>query len=320
MSTRQIISLVIPVYCEEQVVDETYRRLKEVLNSIADVEHELIFVDDGSTDSTLEKLKALSQQDSKVKIISFSRNFGHQIAITAGMDHARGDAVIVIDADLQDPPEVISQMLDLWRQGYQVVHGKRARRKGESLFKLATASVFYRLLARLTDIKIPLDSGDFKLMDRKVIDVLKRLREKHRFVRGLVAWTGFKQVELPYERDKRFAGQTKYPLRKMLKFALDGITAFSIKPLKVALNLGFFSVFVGLLLTVYVVVQRLVHPDTTVPGWASLLIVMIFFGGIQLITLGVVGEYIGRIYDESRDRPLYIVGEEINFDSTDSES
>ena len=195
-----------------------------------------------------------------------------------------------------------------------MVHARRRQRKGESVFKRITASVFYRILDWLTDIKIPLDSGDFKLMDRKVIEVLRSIKEKHRFVRGLVAWAGYSQTELEYEREERFAGETKYPLGKMLKFALDGITSFSIKPLKVALNLGFLSIIVGLVLTVYVFVSKIVYPETTVSGWASLLIALIFFGGVQLLTIGVIGEYIGRIYDESRDRPLYIVAEEVNFE------
>jgi len=307
------ISVVVPAYCEELVVEASYRRIKAALEALVDYEHEIIFVDDGSSDATLAHLKKLSGADHKLKIISFSRNFGHQIAITAGMNRAGCDAVVTIDADLQDPPELIGEMVSLWEKGYEVVHGRRQRRKGESVFKLVTAAVFYRALDRLTDVKIPLDSGDFKLMDRKVIEVLRNLKEKRRFVRGLVAWAGYRQTELQYEREERFAGETKYPLGKMLKFALDGITSFSIKPLKVALNLGFVSVIVGLVLMAYVLVSKIRYPETTVSGWASILIALIFFGGIQLVTLGVIGEYIGRIYEESRDRPLYVVAEEVNF-------
>ena len=311
------ISVVVPVYCEGQVVQESYRRLKAVLDGLDGYQYELLFVDDGSSDDTLVQLKALSSKDPKLRIVSFSRNFGHQIAITAGMDHAIGDAVVIIDADLQDPPELIPEMIALWEKGNHVVHAVRRSRPGESAFKLATAAVFYRVLDRLTEVKIPLDTGDFKLLDRKVINVLKQVREKHRFVRGLVAWAGYKQAELPYERSERFAGETKYPLKKMVKFALDGITSFSIKPLKLATKLGFVSVLIGLCLTVYVFISKLMYPTQTEHGWASLLIAIVFFGGIQLVTLGLIGEYVGRIYDESRSRPLYIVAEEVNLGSQD---
>ena len=318
VSGMKTISIVVPVYCEQDVLPESYRRIKAVGEGLGEYDYEIIFVNDGSGDNTLGLLREMAAKDERLKVVSFSRNFGHQIAITAGMDRARGDAVVIIDADLQDPPELIPKMIELWQAGAQVVHGRRERRKGESFFKVATASLFYRLLDRLTEIKIPLDTGDFKLIDRKVIDVLKTIKERHRFVRGLVAWTGYEQTELCYQREERFAGETKYPLRRMVSFAVDGLTAFSIKPLKIATKLGLVSVVVGLILTIYVLVSKIMYPETTQAGWASLLIAMIFFGGVQLLTLGVIGEYIGRIYDETRDRPLYVVAEEINTEGQES--
>ncbi len=298
-------SIIIPVYNEELVVRETYSRLKAVMDK-ADGSYELLFVNDGSQDKTIDILKELAVQDRHVKYLDFSRNFGHQIAITAGMDHATGSAIVVIDADLQDPPELILDMIEKWKEGYEIVYAKRTKRKGETFFKKQTAKIFYRLLRASTDIEIPLDTGDFRLLDRKVCDQLKGMKEQSRFVRGLVSWVGFKQTAIEYERDERLAGETKYPLKKMLKFSMDGITSFSYKPLKLASLLGVMLSAASSLAILIVLYQRL-FTDTTIPGWSSLLLTMLFFNGVMLIMLGVIGEYIGRIYDEAKNRPLYIL-------------
>jgi glycosyltransferase involved in cell wall biosynthesis len=298
-------SIVIPVFNEEAVIDQTYQRLKQVMDTTRET-YELLFVNDGSRDNTADILKAYSMWDETVKLINFSRNFGHQIAITAGMDYAAGDAIIVIDADLQDPPELIIPMIGKWKDGYDVVYAKRTQRKGETLFKKLTARLFYRILRASTDIAIPVDTGDFRLIDRKVCDELKRLPEKNRFVRGLVSWVGFKQTAVEYERDERLAGETKYPLKKMLKLCLDGITSFSFKPLKLASYLGGTLTFSGLLyLIVFGYLKLFTRSD--IAAWHILAIIQLLFSGFILIMLGVLGEYIGRIYDETRDRPLYIV-------------
>ncbi len=308
------ITIIVPAYCEEEVIKECYERIKSVMRSLKNHDHELIFVNDGSTDNTLNILKHIAAKDRKLKIINFSRNFGHQLAITAGLDKARGDAAIIIDADLQDPPELIPDMIEKWEHGNNIVHAKRIKRKGERKFKLLTASAFYWLLNHLTIIKIPLNTGDFRLIDKRALQEMRKIKETNRFVRGLVSWIGFRQSTIEYERDERFAGKTKYPFRKMIKFALDGIFSFSDKPLKIALNMGFFSILIGIVMIVYAVFGKLFFPEITVPGWASILIAVVFFGGIQLFTIGVIGEYIGRIYDETKKRPLYIIEDEINFE------
>ncbi len=304
-------SVVVPLFNEEEVLEETYKRLTAVMRQTNE-SYELVFVNDGSRDRTAEIAAELCRQDECVRFIQFSRNFGHQIAISAGMDYAAGQAIIVIDADLQDPPEVILEMIQEWKNGYDVVYGKRLVRKGETFFKKATASMFYRLLRKMTSVEIPVDTGDFRLIDRKVCDVLKGLTEKNRFVRGLVSWAGFRQKSVEYVREERWAGETKYPLRKMIRFALDGITSFSHKPLKVAsylgLSLSFFS-FIYLLIVLY----QKVFTSTTITGWSSILAVNLFFNGIILVILGVMGEYIGRVYDEAKGRPLYIVSETIGI-------
>jgi glycosyltransferase involved in cell wall biosynthesis len=307
MYTRVRYSIIIPVYNEEAVIHETYKRLKRVMDSTGEA-YELLFVNDGSHDQTASILKKYSERDRAVKLIDFSRNFGHQIAITAGMDYASGDAIVVIDADLQDPPELILDMIKKWKEGYDVVYAKRTRRKGETFFKKQTASLFYRLLRASTDIDIPLDTGDFRLIDRKVCDEMKRIPEKNRFVRGLVSWVGFRQTAIEYVRDERLAGETKYPLKKMLKLSTDGITSFSYKPLKIASYAGGLLSFAGFIYMLVVLYLKL-FTDSTVAGWASIIIIQLFFSGIVLIILGVIGEYIGRIYDETKDRPLYIVRE-----------
>ncbi len=305
-------SIIVPIYNEELVVTETYNRLKQVMDTTNEP-YELIFVNDGSRDKSPQMVYEFSQKDAQVKLLNFSRNFGHQPAITAGMDYAEGDAIVVIDADLQDPPEVILQMIEVWKQGYDVVYGKRSSRKGETFFKKITAKVFYRTLANMTTVDIPVDTGDFRLIDRKVCDAMKTLEERNRYVRGLVSWVGFKQTAVTYARDERFAGETKYPLKKMLKFAMDGITAFSYKPLKFATSIGFLFSACSFLFLLKIIYQAL-FTETTVSGWASLITVLLFSQGIVFIMLGIMGEYIGRIFDEIKNRPIYIVSEAIGFD------
>lgn len=311
--SRSLISVVVPMYYEQDVVNECYKRLKKVMQTNK-LNYELIFVNDGSKDNTLSILKQIAQCDSKVKIVSLSRNFGHQIAVTAGINKAKGDAIVVIDADLQDPPELIPNMIELWQEGYDVVYAKRKRRKGESKFKLLTAKMFYRILDKMTDINIPLDTGDFRLMDRRVANVFNDMKENNRFVRGMVSWIGFKQIPIEYERDERFAGETKYPLKKMIKFASDGIISFSAKPLKLVGMLGAFCVLASLAVFIYVIIVKLFMKSSTIVGWASIMTVVTFLGGVQLLSVSVLGEYIGRIYDESKKRPLYVVEEEINME------
>jgi dolichol-phosphate mannosyltransferase len=293
------------MFNEEAVIEETYKRLKEVMDQTGEA-YELLFVNDGSRDRTAEIVSRLCLQDPQVRMIDFSRNFGHQIAITAGMDYAAGQAIVVIDADLQDPPLVILQMIAKWKEGYDVVYGKRLKRKGETFFKKVTAKFFYRLLRSLTNVDIPVDTGDFRLIDRKVADVFRGLKEKNRFVRGLVSWVGFRQASVEYVREERWAGETKYPLKKMVRFAMDGITSFSYKPLRLATYLGFALSGLSFIYLLIVFYQAL-FTDTTQIGWASTVAINLFFNGVMLILLGIIGEYIGRIYDESKDRPLYII-------------
>lgn len=300
-------SIIVPMYNEEAVIEETYKRLKEVMDTTRE-SYELLFVNDGSRDRTVEIISRLCDSDSNVRLLDFSRNFGHQIAITAGMDYAAGRAIVVIDADLQDPPSIILEMIAKWKEGYDVVYGKRSKRKGETVFKKATAKFFYRLLRSMTNVEIPVDTGDFRLIDRKVADVLRGLKEKNRFVRGLVSWVGFRQTSVEYVREERWAGETKYPLKKMIRFAMDGITSFSYKPLKLATYLGFFLSGLSFIYLLVVLYQALFTESTTA-GWASTVAINLFFNGIVLILLGIIGEYIGRIYDESKDRPLYIIQE-----------
>jgi polyisoprenyl-phosphate glycosyltransferase len=300
-------SIVAPIYNEKENLPELYRRVKEVMNSTGEP-WELVLVDDGSTDGSTEIIRALASKDKCVRPVIFARNFGHQIAITAGWDYARGDAVVIIDADLQDPPEVILEMAKKWKEGNDVVYAVRAEREGESLFKLWTASLFYRLIYRITDVKIPLDTGDFRLMDRKVVNVLKKMRERHRFPRGMSAWVGFKQVGVQYKRAARQAGETKYPFRKMFRLALNAITSFSYFPLQVATYFGFFSAGIAAI-AIPVVIYMRVTGSQAFFGQATTLIAVLFLGGVQLICVGILGEYIGRLYDEAKGRPLYIVRE-----------
>lgn len=309
---NQLLSVVIPCYNEEEVIGETIKRLKTFCSELQNLEVELIFVDDGSRDRTRELLKAFAAEDNRVRIIGFARNFGHQIAVTAGIDAANGDAVVLIDADLQDPPEVVHQMVAKWREGFDVVYGTRTERLGESAFKLATARGFYRLLNKLSDVPIPLDTGDFRLMSRPVVDTLRAMPERDRFVRGMVSWVGFKQTALPYKRAERFAGESKYPLRKMLRFATDGILSFSTKPLQVSVALGMASAALALVGIAYALFLR-VFTNIWVEGWTALMIAVLFIGGVQLISIGILGEYVGRIYKEVKSRPLYVVQEYVGF-------
>ena len=276
--------------------------------------YELLFIDDGSRDNTAGILARVCENDPHVKLLRFSRNFGHMPAITAGMDYARGSAIFVIDADLQDPPELFPKMLEKWREGYDVVYGKRSERKGETLFKKISAGLYYRFLRRMTDVDLPVDTGEFRLIDRKVCDAIKHIKEKNRYIRGLVSWVGFKQTAVEYVREKRFAGETKYPLTKMIKFAIDGITSFSYKPLKLAAHLGFAISALSFLYLIIVLYQRLFTQSTTA-GWASMVAVVLFSQGIVLMVLGLMGEYIGRIFEEIKDRPIYIIEEILNDDS-----
>ncbi len=300
-------SIVVPVFNEFESLPELYRRVREVMDSTGEP-WELVLVDDGSTDGSTERIRELAASDRRVRPVIFARNFGHQIAVTAGLDYARGRAVVIIDADLQDPPEVILDLIAKWREGYEVVYAVRAAREGETWFKKTTAALFYRLIARITDVKIPLDTGDFRLLDRCVVDVMKQMRERHRFLRGMAAWVGFRQVGVPYKRAPRFAGETKYPFRKMLLLALNAITSFSYFPLQVATYFGFFSAGLAILAIPLVIILR-ASGSQAFYGQATTLIAVLFLGGVQLISLGILGEYVGRLYDEAKGRPLYIVRE-----------
>ncbi|MGC7873143.1 glycosyltransferase family 2 protein [Desulfosporosinus sp. SYSU MS00001] len=300
-------SVVIPVYNEDAVLEQTYRRLKQVMASTGEA-YELIFVNDGSCDDSVDLIKGLCDRDPSVKLLSFSRNFGHQVAITAGMDYSRGAAVVVIDADLQDPPELILEMIDKWKAGYEVVYAQRKQRKGETFFKKQTAHLFYRFLNASTDIDIPVDTGDFRLIDRKVCDILKQLPEKNRYVRGLVSWVGFKQTAVEYDRDPRLAGESKYPLKKMIKLCLDGLTSFSFKPIKLASYSGAGLIALGFVYLVFLLLFKIVG-SSAIGGWNLVLVGEMVLTGFLLLMMGIMGEYIGRIYDETRNRPLYVVGE-----------
>ena len=310
-----VISVIVPIFNEEEVIPELYRRMVAVLRDIGQP-WELVCVNDGSRDDSLSLLLSLREQDARVKIINFSRNFGHQIAITAGMDYATGEAIAIIDADLQDPPELISEMFEKWREGYAVVYAVRAHRRGESRFKLWTASAFYRLLRRITDVEIPVNTGDFRLIDRQVLLTMRRLREKHRFMRGLSSWVGFRQIGIEYQRVERFAGSTKYPLSKMLRLTLDAITSFSYIPLRLSTYFGFFLAFASLLGIIVTTVLRL-SGNNAFFGQASTLVAVLFLGGIQLIFLGIIGEYLARIYDDVKARPLYVVSKVYGFPDPD---
>jgi dolichol-phosphate mannosyltransferase len=300
-------SIVAPIFNEVENLPELYRRVKEVMESSGET-WEFLLVDDGSTDGSTDKIRELAEADKRVRPVIFARNFGHQIAVTAGLDYACGEAVVIIDADLQDPPEVILELAEKWRAGYDVVYAVRAERVGESWFKKFTASLFYRIILRITDVKIPLDTGDFRLIDRKVVNVMKTMRERHRFLRGMAAWVGFKQIGVEYKRAARLSGVTKYPFRKMLRLALNAITSFSYFPLQVATYIGFVAAGIAILAIPVVIYMRITGSQAFF-GQATTLISVLFLGGVQLISLGILGEYIGRLYDEAKGRPLYIVRE-----------
>lgn len=304
-------SIILPVYNEEGTLDVLYERLTRVMEGLSP-NYEIVFVDDNSKDRSFEIMSGFHGKDPRVRIVRFSRNFGHQAAITAGLDHARGDAVVMMDADLQDPPEVIRDLVEKHKEGYDVVYARREKRKGESAFKLWTASVFYRLINALTDVDIPLDTGDFRLISRKVVDSLKSINEKNRFLRGLITWIGYRQIGVDYVRDPRYAGETKFTVKKMMRFAIDGISSFSHVPLKIATLMGFVVSFISFLLIIGVFWFRLTHEPA--PGWASIMVAITFIGGIQLIAIGIIGEYLGRIYDEVKNRPLYLLDRTVGID------
>ena len=308
------ISVIIPMYYEEEVAEECYKRMTSVLQNIENYDYEIICINDGSKDKTLSILENLAIRDKRLKVLSFSRNFGHQCAVTAGLKYVTGDAIVIIDADLQDPPELIPEMLKLWEAGNDVIYGKRKTRDGESAFKLFTAKMFYKTLNALSDVEIPKDTGDFRLVDRKVVDTINSLPEHNKFLRGLFSWVGYKQIPFEYERKERFAGKTKYPLKKMLKLASDGIISFSTKPLKIVGGLGIISIVISFILLIYALISYIFKLNNLSAGWTSLMLGITFFAGVQLLSLWIMSEYIARIYDESKNRPQYIIEKKINIE------
>jgi glycosyltransferase involved in cell wall biosynthesis len=312
---QQLLSIVVPCFNEEAVIEETHSRVSRMAARLSDLEYEIIYVDDGSHDRTASILEQLQQADPCVRVLRLSRNFGHQVAVTAGLEHAAGDVVVLIDADLQDPPDVIPQMVARWREGYDVAYGERVSRDGETHFKIATARAFYRILKHLTETRIPLDAGDFRLMDRRVVEALRAMPECDRFVRGLVSWAGFRQIAVPYHRASRYAGESKYPLSKMLRFAMDGIIGFSVVPLRAVMALGLLASLLAIFGTAYALALR-TFTDNQVASGTALLIGLLFMGGVQLVSVGIVGEYVGRSYQQAKRRPLYFVRDRIGFEDT----
>jgi len=310
---ERLLSVIIPCFNEEAVLREMHHRISVICQRLSDLDHEIIYVDDGSRDGTQKILEAIQCADPHVRVVRLSRNFGHQIAVTAGLEHAAGDAAVLIDADLQDPPELIPDMVARWREGYDVVYAERLSREGETRFKVATARAFYRIMNRLAETPIPLDTGDFRLMDRRVVEALHTMPEHYRFVRGLVSWAGFRQVGVPYHRVSRYAGESKYPLTKMLRFAFDGITSFSVVPLRIVTAVGFVASLLATVGIVYALGLR-IFARSWVTGWMAMFIGLLFIGGVQLLSLGIIGEYIGRIYGEAKRRPLYLVRERLGFE------
>lgn len=304
---KPVFSVIVPVFNETGCLDELYRRVKEVMEQTKET-WELVLVDDGSSDGSTEIIRKYAKSDSRVRQVIFARNYGHQLAVTAGMDYSRGEAVIIIDADLQDPPEVMLELIAKWREGNEVVYAVREEREGESWFKLVTASMFYKLIYKITDINIPMNTGDFRLLDRKVVDIMNNMREHQRFLRGMSIWTGFKQVGVPYKRAARYAGSTKYPLKKMIKLAMTAITGFSYFPLQLATWVGGVISVISFVFLILMIILRL-NGSAFLAGQAATLIAVLFLGGIQLVFLGILGEYIGRIYDEVKGRPLYTTRE-----------
>ncbi len=313
MKTLPKLSVVIPMYYEEDVAYECYTRIKKMCDLLLEYTYEIIFVDDGSKDMTGHILENISHKDKNVKVITFSRNFGHQAAVTAGLKYVSGDVIAIIDADLQDPPELIPQMLSLWEKGNDVIYGKRKSREGESYFKLLTARMFYKTISSLSDFEIPQDTGDFRVVDRCVIDIVNSLPEHNKFLRGLFSWVGYNQTSVEYERKKRFAGKTKYPLRKMLKLAFDGIFSFSAKPLKLIGGLGIVTFFISLCILVYSLISFIAFPQNIAPGWTSIMVTLTLLGSVILLSLWIVAEYIARIYDETKNRPQYIIKQTCNI-------
>jgi len=312
MNIKPTFTIIAPIYNEVENIPLLYARISEVMEQTGE-SWEFVMVDDGSSDGSTEKILNLQSKDEKVKSVILSRNFGHQIAVTAGLDTSKGEAVIIIDADLQDPPEVILDLIKKWKEGYEVVYAVRSKREGESWFKLFTASAFYRVIQRITDVNIPSNTGDFRLLDQKVVQVMNGMREKHRFLRGMSVWVGFKQTGVEYEREERFAGETKYPLKKMIRLASDAITGFSYFPLQLAMYLGFIAAGISILAIPVVIVLRVTGSQAFF-GQATTLIAVLFLGGVQLISLGLLGEYVGRLYDEAKDRPLYVVREDLEVE------
>ena len=306
------VSIVIPMYYEEEVARECYNRLKKVLDGLKNYQNEIIFVNDGSKDKTLEILTEIAKENTNVKVISFTRNFGHQAAVTAGLKFVTGDVILIIDADLQDPPELLPEMLKLWEQGNEVIYGERKSREGESKFKLFTAKMFYKTLNALSDVEIPKNTGDFRLVDRKVVDTINSMPEHNKFLRGLFSWVGYKQYAFKYERKERFAGETKYPLKKMLKLAGDGIIGFSTKPLKLVGGLGIISIIISFIV-LYSILSYACDWNNLEPGWTSIMVSITFFAGVQLLSIWILSEYIGRIYDETKNRPQYVIDKTINI-------
>ncbi len=308
------ISVVIPMYYEEEVADCCYERVSDVLQKIEDYDYEIIFVNDGSKDKTLELLRMMAERDERVKVVSFSRNFGHQAAVTAGLKFVTGDAIVIMDADLQDPPELIPEMIKLWEDGSEVIYGKRKTRPGESVFKLLTAKMFYDFLNSMSEVDIPKNTGDFRLVDRKVVDVVNSLPEHNKFLRGLFSWVGFEQKEFLYDRQKREFGETKYPLKKMIKLAKDGIISFSSKPLKLVGGVGVLSILLSFCILLYSICSFIFKWNNLTAGWTSIMVSITFFAGVQLFALWIMSEYVSRIYDESKGRPEYIIKEKINIE------
>lgn len=308
------ISIVIPVYNEEKVLEISYNKIRNILENIQKYDYEIIFINDGSKDNTLSILERISNENEKVKILSFSRNFGQEAALTAGLKYVSGDAIVIIDADLQDPPELITEMLSLWEQGNEVIYGKRKRRKGESAFKLLSAKMFYKTLNALSDVEIPKDTGDFRLVDRKVVDVINSMPEHNKFLRGLFSWVGFKQYAYEYKRDERAAGNSKYPFKKMWKLATDGIISFSTKPLKLVGGLGIMTIVLSICILIYSLISFALKLNNLTPGWTSIMVAITLFSGVQLLSIWIMSEYISRIYDETRKRPEYIIDKKINIE------
>ena len=308
------ISIVIPVYNEEKVLEISYNKIKDILENIEQYDYEIVFINDGSKDGTFSILEKISNENNRVRVISFSRNFGQEAALTAGLKYVTGDVIVIIDADLQDPPELIPEMLKLWEQGNEVIYGKRKRRKGESAFKLLSAKMFYKTLNALSDVEIPKDTGDFRLVDRKVVDVINSMPEHNKFLRGLFSWVGFKQYSYEYKRNERAAGKTKYPFKKMWKLATDGIVSFSTKPLKIVGGIGILTIILSICILIYSLISFALKLNNLTPGWTSIMVAITLFSGVQLLSIWIMSEYIARIYDETRKRPEYIIDKKINID------